>query len=315
MAMTNTSQLERREGNDVRTETDPLVFIHVPKAGGSTLKEVIFRQYPRGTALWISFQRPEMMSAFLEMSAAERAKLNCLMGHIPYGFHTELPAQAFLFTMLREPVSRFLSEYQYMLRYDRTGAWRPPGEAMDTLQAFLDYRIRTNAMEVQTGMISGFFPGVGAQPPFDPLPEGALERAKANLRDHFGLVGVTDRFDETMLLLKKRMNWKHGVHYARRNAAPRKSSSHSVDPALLERIREHTQNDAALVAYAGELLDQALAEQDPSFMEELAALKRRNHRIYMLTEAWKETPLLQVFSVPGLRQVRRLAGKVVHRFC
>lgn len=294
----------------------PLVFFHIPKAGGSTLKEIIDRQYSRNTTMWISFQRPDMVEAFLAKSMEERAKLNCLMGHIPYGFHTELPAQAFLFTMLREPVSRFLSEYRYMLRYDRTGAWRPPGDAMDTLKAFLDYRIRTNAMEVQTGMISGFFPGVGAQPPFDPLPEGGLERAKANLRDHFGLVGVTDRFDETMLLLKQRMGWTRGVHYSRRNAAPRKTSASAVDPALLERIREHTRNDAALVDYANELLDKALAGQDDTlFIGELAELKRQNHRIYLLTDAWKQTPLGRVSSLPGLRQIRRLTGRIVHRFC
>jgi len=301
-------------GGAVRTGKKPLVFIHIPKAGGSTLKEIIFRQYPRGSAMWISFQRPDMVDAFLSKRTEERAKLNCLMGHIPYGFHTELPSPAFLFTMLREPVSRFLSEYQYMLSFDRDGAWRPPGGAMNTLEAFLEYRIQTGAMEVQTAMISGYFPGVGVQPPFAPLPADALEVAKANLRDHFGLAGVTDRFDETMLLLKQRMGWTHGVHYARRNTTSRKRSSRSVDPALVERIRQHTPNDAALVAYANELLDQALAEQGPSFAEELAALKRQNHRIYLLTAPWKAIYTSQVFALPGLRQIRGAVGKVVRRF-
>lgn len=297
-----------------KTQKTPLVFIHIPKAGGSTLKEIIFRQYPRGTALWISFQRPEMVEAFLAKSAGERAELNCLMGHFPYGFHEALSAPVFLFTMLRDPVSRFLSEYQYLLTFDLGGAWLPPDGAMASLEAFLDYRIQTGAMDVQTAMISGYFPGVGVQPPFDPMPEDALERAKANLRDHFGLVGVTERFDETMLLLKQRLGWSRGVHYARRNTTSRKSSSRSVDPALLERIRQHTLNDAALVAYANELLDQALAEQDASFAEELAALKRRNHRIYLLTEPLKRMRLSRVFALPGLRRIRGAAGKVVRRF-
>ncbi len=296
-----------------KAQKTPLVFIHIPKAGGSTLKEIILRQYPRGTAMWISYQRREMVDAFLAKSAEERAKLNCLMGHIPYGFHEELSPPVFLFTMLREPVSRFLSEYQYLLGFDFKGAWLPPDSAMASLEAFLDYRIQTGAMDVQTAMISGYFPGVGVQPPFDPLPEDALERAKANLRGHFGLVGVTERFDETMLLLKRRLGWSRGVHYARRNTTSRNSSSPSVDPALLERIRQHTLNDAALVAYANELLAQALAGQDASFTEELAALKRRNHRINLLPEPLKRIQSSRVFALPGLRRIRGAVGKVVRR--
>ncbi len=304
---------EAHDGGD-GVNVPPLAFIHIPKAGGSTLKEVIFRQYPRGTAVWISFQRPDMVEAFLAKSADERANLHCLMGHFPYGFHTELPGKPFLFTMLRDPVSRFLSEYRYMLSFDRLGAWRPPGNAMDTLEAFLEYRIETKAMEVQTAMISGYFPDVGAVPPFDPLPEDALEVAKTNLRDHFGLVGLTERFDESMLLLKQRMGWTRGVHYARRNTTGKKSTSRSLDSALLDRIREHTKNEAALVAYANELLDEALAGQGASFEEELAALKRQNHRIHLLTAPFKAVYESRVFSLPGLRQIRRGIGKIVRRF-
>jgi len=303
-----------QQGDPGCAEPLPLVFFHVPKAGGSTLKEIIFRQYPRGTATWISFQRPEMVQAFLSQTPEERARMRCLMGHIPYGFHTELPQPAFLFTMLRDPVSRFFSEYRYMLSFDREGAWRPPGGAMDSLRAFLDYRIETNAMEVQTAMISGYFPGVGVQPPFEPLPADALEKAKAHIRDHFGLVGVTDRFDETMLLLKQALGWRRGVHYARRNTTTHQRTGRAVDPALLERIRAHTKNDAALVTYANELLDQALARQEPSFADELAALKRRNHQIYMLTEPLKAAARRSK-KLPGVRLARRVVGQIVRRFC
>jgi hypothetical protein len=304
---------EKKSEFEGGTSAGPLYFIHIPKAGGSTLKEIIFRQYPRGTAMWISFQRPEMVNAFLALPPGERVRLNCLMGHIPYGFHHELPRSPFLFTMMRDPVSRFISEYKYMLTFDRDGAWRPTGGAMDSLEAFLDYRIKTGAMEVQTAMISGYFPGVGVQPPFEPLPADALERAKKNLRDEFGLAGVTERFDETMLVLKKRMGWTRGVHYARRNTTSPRLSSRSVDARLVARIREHTPNDTALFAYANALLDQAVAEQGPSFADELAALKRKNHRIYLLTAPVKSIYTSPVFSLPGLRQIRRVVGKIVRR--
>jgi len=300
------------DGSKGRKQPLPLVFFHIPKAGGSTLKEIIFRQYPRGTAAWISFQRPEMVQEFLSKTSAERARMQCLMGHIPYGFHNEFPKPAFLFTMLRDPVKRFLSEYRYMLSFDRDGAWRPPDDAMASLEAFLDYRIQNNAIEVQTSMISGYFPGVGVFPPFDPLPDDALDLAKANIRDNFGLVGVTDRFDETMLLLKKQLGWRRGVHYARRNTTSHESAARIVNSSLMERIRQHTSNDAALVAYANEFLDQAIAQQEPSFADELEALKRRNHCIYLMTEPLKGGAR-RVLGLPGMRRVGTIAEKIARR--
>ena len=239
-----------------------LVFIHIPKTGGLTMERLISRQYSKRLTLWLSLQRPEQVTEFMAMSEDERRRLECLMGHIPFGYHQHLPRPTIHATLLREPVARFISEYRYLLRHPREGAWRAPDEAMANLSNYLDYRIETNATNIQTALISGHFPDCGERPPFKPLPATALEEAKKNLREEFAVVGVTERFDETLLLLKRRMGWTKSVHYARRNAAPKASTPKDLDPDLVERIREHTQIDADLVKDAEALLDAAIAKED-----------------------------------------------------
>ena len=311
--MKNANETERAaEQSD--TEADKvLVFIHIPKTGGLTMERLISRQYPPKSTIWMSYQRPEQVSAFTDLDAAERAKMRCVMGHIPFGFHRHIPRQAVHATLLREPVARFISEYRYMQRHPREGAWRPPQEAMESIEAYLDYRVATNAMNVQTSIVSGYFPEVGALPPFDPLPADALDVAKRNLKEHFVVVGVTERFDEALLLLKKRMHWQKSISYARRNIAPKKSSVAGISDGTIERIRAGTRIDAELVQYAEELLSQAVSGEGESFRQELAKLKRRNHMIHLVVHGWKSTPVWKIRNAPGLKQARHVIGAALDR--
>lgn len=291
-----------------------LVFIHIPKTGGLTMEGLISRQYPKKSTFWLSLQRPELVSEFAAMPKEDRAKLECLMGHIPFGYCKHLPRPATHATLLRDPVARFISEYRHLVRFPRPGAWLPPPAALETLNDYLDYRIQTNATNIQTRLISGHFPEFGEMPPFEPLPDTALEEAKQNLREQFAVVGVTERFDETLLLLKHRMGWTKRVYYARRNAAPTKFSIQNLDPALVERIREHYKEDAELVKYGEELLNAAIEREGAGFADELAALKRVNHRIFLVFEGWKSTPLWKLRDVPGIRQLRHLIGRFLSQF-
>lgn len=293
---------------------DMLIFIHIPKTGGLTLERIINRQYPPQSTFWLSLQRPKQVAAYRALGAAEKAKLTCLMGHMPFGFHQEPGRTLVHTTLLREPVARFVSEYRFLLRLRGTDVWQPPAEAMQSLESYLEYRVANHAMNVQTNMISGYCPAPEQLPVFDPLPADALEKAKANLRTQFAVVGVTERFDEALLLLKRRLGWKRRINYARRNVAPTPFSAGDLPPALIARIRELTPLDRELVAYAETLLDAAVAAEGASFPRELAALKRQNHRIHQLMFGWKSTVLGRVGGLPGIRQARHVIGSLLARF-
>jgi hypothetical protein len=291
-----------------------LIFIHVPKTGGLTMERLISRQYPPASTLWLSYQKPAQFSAFMALPPEARARLQCVMGHIPFGFHRHLPGVSSVHaTLLREPVTRFISEYRYLLRMPCEGAWMPPASAMRSLDAYFDFRVETNAINAQTSLISGHFPAIGETPPFAPLPATALAEARQNLRDHFTVVGTTERFDETLLLLKYRMGWTRPLHYARRNTAPERSSTEGLPRELVARIREHTRLDAELFEYASKLLAEAVTREGDKFQQELRSLKRRSRAADLVLNGWKSTPLWKIRNAPGIRQGRRLIGSLLAR--
>ena len=291
---------------------DVLIFLHIPKAGGTTLEHLIRRQYPAESVLWISFDRPELLSRFQALDEESRSNLRCLMGHVPFGIDSQLPGHPVYITILRDPVARFISEYGQVQRVKRHGAWRPPVDMLEsmTLEDFLDYRIENNSLNAQTRFIGGFVPPSGSKPPFDPLPPDALETAKFNLENRFAVVGITDRFDESLLLMKKRLGWKRHLFYARQNTAPRPISTSNIAPETLRRIEEHTRLDAELVTLAGELLTDAIRREGNDFQDEVRTLRRVNHSIYLLSRTWKRSPKW-FRDAPGLRHVRALGHRLL----
>ena len=305
----------QKEDTGMRSQTDRpnlLIFLHIPKNAGTTLVHVIRRQYPKQTVFWFSYDRPELISEFEAMDEKERGELLCLGGHIPFGIHEEFKdIPATYITMLRDPVARFISEYGQLLRVPRIGSWKPPEERLESLGDFLDYRIETNAMDVQTRFISGYMPPPGALPPFEPLPEDALVRAKDNLRKNFLVTGITQRFDESLLLMKRRLDWKSHIFYARQNTAPQVASYSDIPTELLERIIEHTRIDSELVCFAEGLLDEAIAAEGDAFQEELGKLHRVNHMLFTLSNTWKRVIPSTFRNAPGIRHARALGYKLL----
>ena len=85
-----------------------LVFLHIPKAAGTSLREVIARQYPRNVQL--TTERP------IVLSEEQRRSVRVLIGHVAYDACAQVAAPVDVITMLRDPVQRIISLYYYIRR-------------------------------------------------------------------------------------------------------------------------------------------------------------------------------------------------------
>ena len=115
----------------------------------------------------------------------------------------------------------------------------------------------------------------GVEPPFGAVDEALLERAKRNLRERFGFVGTTERFDESLIALKRRLDWEY-VLYLPSLVNPDRPATSSLTPSELAAITERNLHDLALHEYANGLLDDAIAAAGESFDAELAEFRARN---------------------------------------
>ena len=167
------------------------------------------------------------------------------------------------------PVARVVSTYHYILGHPKHALHADLVRADAPLDEFL--RIDPSVDNHQTRMVSGRGGGeLTARAP-EPLGSDALEEAKANL-ERFLVVGLTERFDETFILLRRALGWRL-PYYVTANVAGGPKPMTDSARAL---IRERNQLDLELYRFADGLLSAAVAKQGPSFPREVVAFKALN---------------------------------------
>jgi hypothetical protein len=155
--------------------------------------------------------------------------------------------------MLRDPVDRLVSHYYYVLR-DSTHYLhqRVTSEKM----SLRDYVAAGMTKELDNGQVR-FLSGAFYRDPFGQCSRDLLEYAKENLRNHFAVVGLAERFDDTVRLLAARYGWKD-MSYVRKNVTSERPAIDELPPNTLEAIRSVNLLDMELYAFAAELFETAL---------------------------------------------------------
>ncbi|MBK8987159.1 MAG: sulfotransferase family 2 domain-containing protein [Chloroflexi bacterium] len=224
-------------------QTGPLIFLHVPKTAGSTLHRIIRRHY-RLAELYHTDQQPDGWLAFQQWPEAKRADIRLLMGHVEMGAAAFLPRSAQYFTMLRDPVARAISYYGHARRIREHYCYEAIRRRQMSLAEFANSGIDVMMDNGQTRMLAGVLYTV----PYGELTPDHLQRARQNL-ETFVLVGLTERFDESLLLMRQLFGWRN-IFYAERNVSQHRLS---VDEAARVAVTAVNQYDQALVAYGREL--------------------------------------------------------------
>lgn len=254
---------------DAQTPEDgaPVVlYLHIPKAGGTTLGEYVYSQCrtPEDHAegllnagvLFVPYgflKEPDLRVPDYIVPTLARPELRAVLGHFWFGIHEHVGRPCTYVTLLRDPVERIISLYHYLQLQERMSleefAAAPPFKEADNDQ------VRRIA---------------GVDPPIGGCTAETLRAAKENLRRHFAVVGVTERFDETLVLLNRRLGWMREVVSYPRNVNPDRRPTESIPRSTLDLIRARNELDAELHRFAQQWMDEAIAAEGPAFQEELA---------------------------------------------
>jgi len=247
-----------------------LIFLHIPRSGGTTLQRIIERQYPRAAIFTIDGRNAyESIAEFKSLPEPRREKIVCLKGHVRFGLHHYLRQPCTYVTLLRDPVDRVISHYYYVLRTPNHYFYKQVISRGMSLDEYVRSGPSRELSDGQARMVAG----IHDECPIPPAD--TLAMAKKNLKECFTVVGLTERFDESLVLMKRRLAWKWPC-YTRRNVTRNRPPRSAIPRGTVRLIQQRNEKDLELYAFAKQLFAESIREEGPSLVRELRSFRFLN---------------------------------------
>ena len=257
---------------DIVKDDPVLLYLHIPKAGGTTVGEFIYNQCQNGTdhdegliknGVFFTqdgfFKKTANHSQEQFYQALQRDDLRAVMGHFSFGIHNYIKRAYKYVTVLREPVSRVISLYHYL--------------KLENSMSFEDFAGSSIYREVendQTRRIAGLKDDTGK------CTHQHLDIAIQNLDQHFAVAGLTERMDEVLVLLQRKFNWNRSFASYPKNVNPSIKKTDTPSTVALDTILERNQLDSLLYKHVARMMDTMIAGYGPDFYRSLADQKKLN---------------------------------------
>ncbi len=271
-----------------------LVFVHINKTAGSTVRSILRSSYGSrhcDVEPWHgAWTDPPFSAADLRRVRAIYPRLASIAGHRVNGYVDldDEGSDLAYFTVLREPLKLCASRFQYRLDHRKR----------DDL-SFEDWIEKDWVRNAQTQRIAG----------------SASAAEAIEIIERRGMfVGLTESFDESMVLLKALRAEDLDIGYERVNVAKRTTLANELlaAPDTRQMLLEANREDLDLYGFVGrEIYPRFQQEYGPTLDTDVAAYRegrrerfdRWNMLRYRLKQHLLHKPLLSVYRQPRVRPV------------
>ncbi|MCC6661308.1 MAG: sulfotransferase family 2 domain-containing protein [Phycisphaerales bacterium] len=247
-----------------------LIFLHLPKAAGTTLQDIVVRQYP-GAQGYRFTGAPQRLDDFKAMPEPARAGFDFLSGHVHFGIHRWVPGPSTYMTMLRDPVDRIISHYYFVLEHPEHYLHKIVKGGRLSLH---EYIARRTSIELDNDQTRYFLLREHNEIPFGSISDAMLSEAKGVLDAYFPAIGLAERFDDSLVYLQCLFGWLD-VSYERRNVTRDRPKVAEVPPATIDLIRETNRFDVGLYEHARSLFERRTAALGTAFTRRCDQFRRQ----------------------------------------
>ncbi|MEO0373871.1 MAG: sulfotransferase family 2 domain-containing protein [Cyanobacteria bacterium P01_A01_bin.17] len=268
----------KENASDRSSDVPKIVFSHIPKTAGTTLRHII--QYQFHPSEVFEFYRYNQLldkgiSKFINLPDRKKEKIRFISGHLGFGLHSLFPDCCSYITVLRHPIDRILSYYSHLIR---TGKESVKGKAIEDF--VLSFGGVRNSMVCN---LAGYTFRAQMNDPSLALEQvryspRTLELAIENLKRYFSVVGILEQFDETCLLLQKVLGWDIPIGHLKSNRASRRAKLEEIPEQTLGLLRKHNELDLQLYEYAKLHFSRQVEEQGSEFVADLNRIRSLEDR-------------------------------------
>jgi hypothetical protein len=259
------------------------VFVHIHKTGGTTLNNQILRHNYAPSEI-LDLHRPLTAEAsariFNELPTEKQCATRLITGHFDFGIHAYIGRPCRYFALLRNPVARVISLYYFIRQtwlggvFLRTRGYNTEDVESLSLKEFIEAGLFSEVDNGQTRMISG----LGSEVPYGACTSYMLHHAIENIENHFSVVGVTEQFDESLILMVDHHEWSR-LLYARTNVNKSKPKRDRIPEEDIEAVQAYNELDLELYDYVSRRLKQRL-ERRQGIAKKLSLFRFVNQNIY-----------------------------------
>lgn len=248
----------------------PVVFLHIPKTAGLTFHEILKNQYPDRKRHLI--HQVVRTKKYIDFSYRKKKSIGLIMGHFLYGIHQFMPVSPIYLTMLRNPVARTMSGYDYIVN----NKWHPfHKELMDKKYSLADFLIQKKVSNFDNMQVR-FLCGDNSMP-FGDVNDSHLELAKKNLVNEDMFFGITEMFDESMLYFKHELGWSLNPFYVKMNISPASNvNRNELDQKTMDAILNCNKYDLQLYEFAKASFENKIKCLGEEFKTELEQFVAKN---------------------------------------
>lgn len=219
-------------------DRNKLIFLHLPKCGGTTLHSILERLYSSDETFTVRVTSNTQINTedFHKLPESERDRINVLKGHFYFGLHKYMTSPSKYFTFLRDPQERILSYYHYVRR-------RPNHRLRETYgftdtTSYLEFVSEIDEQDLHNGQ-TRWICGKDAD------EAEMLRIAKENIQQHFAFVGILELFDESLILLQEAFELPL-LYYKAKNQTKGRPDLSTVDEEAREIVEEKNKGDRQL---------------------------------------------------------------------
>lgn len=248
---------------------DRYFFLHIPKTAGTTLNTVLDENF--GTDTIFDVYTDEQRLRLRDTTYEELIRYRLVRGHVFITNFADIldgPIPFKVFTFLRDPVERVVSEYHFLKNWPKSHLYRYLNENDISLSLYVTSNAPELRMRGRNCMVNSLS-GVGLAS----IDEG-LDMAWHHLKDRFAFYGLLERFDESLLMLAKHLDLRRCL-YERHNVRG-STVRYPVSPEEAVLIREHNQADIALYDLACTEYERRVLIMGDFFQKELTLFKTIN---------------------------------------